>query len=393
MPSIFTQVSTRCGLPQANAPYGGTAIGNQVMQADNFKICRSITQLIFKWTNVKCNASPSILDAGDQPFTLKAAVRYGGVTYPINFPEGRVATIDPDEIVESLPLNIVVPAGADIQLRWLITYPTNPANWPFAVRYSAGWNQFGTGITDDVDTTATYFTQNGTPVTINPPFQILGNSNYKKSVQIDGDSITVGGDVDAYGVNYGYVQRALVASGIPFVVNGGASGTLANMLETGFGTTPAQKARRRIAHHGDGNISHVFCAIGSADFASGRTDVQVLAYLNQYKAELDVKGIKLVPFAYLPRTNAANNAKADSDSVNVWTYLQNVRDYFVTNNGVGYGVIDANLIARAAGNVNLFRNDLGTPTLDGIHPQAVIHDALTTYTTQSGAAITGIWTP
>lgn len=392
MPNFFTQVSTRCGTPQDNSPHSGTALGKMVQQTGKFRICKNVTQLIFKWTNLRCaSGAPSVLEAGYFSYNLKASVRYGGVNYPVVFPQGRIATVQPDEIVTSLPVNITVAAGNDIELRWYIDYAAEPAGWPFSTRYSEGWNEFGVNLTDVVDTGTTYYQQNGVPVFVLPPFQILGNTGYCKAVEIVGDSISVGGAADTYATKFGYLQRGLVDTGIPYIENGGASGTLANMLEKNYGTTAVQKARRRIAHDGDKTISHVFCGVISADLASGRTDTQILNYLSAYKTELDTQGIKLIPFTILPRTNAANTARTTSDSAQVWTYIRNVNDALRANNGVGYGVMDVNRIARDPNNIDLWRSDLGTPTADGIHPAGVIHTALAAYAGPQAAAITGLW--
>jgi hypothetical protein len=388
----FTQIATRCAMPQGAAAQAGATAGRMVQQTGKFRICKSVTQLQFKWANVRSNAGgPSILDAGSTPYTIKASVRYGGIIYPIMFPAGRVGTVQPDDVIVSLPLGIAITAGTDIELRWLIIFETAPASWPFGTRYADGWNQFGNALTDETDTQNTYYYQS-LSVFVLPPVQILGNSGIKKAVEIVGDSISSDGSADAYQINSGYTQRGLVAAGIPFVNNGAPSNSLTTMLETAYGSTPVQKLRRRIAHTGRA-ISHVFCGICSADFASGRTDAHLLAMLNTYKAELATDGIKLVPFTCLPRTNSANTAKAVPDSNNVWTYRRNFNDALRANNGVGAGYMDVALIAQNPGNIDLWRNDLGSPTADGIHPNAVIHDALTAYLTSRAAIITGIWTP
>lgn len=381
-------------MPQAEAAQSGSASGKMVQQTGGFKICRAVNQLVLKWANTRCaSGAPSILEAGHAPYNLKAAVKYGGVTYPLSFPSGRIARVLPNEVVASLPLNLVVAAGDNIEVRWYIDYDTAPSAWPVSTRYSDGWNEFGANLTDRIDTTQTLYQQNGVPMFVLPPFQILGDSGYFKSVEIVGDSISVGGSADTYATKFGYLQRGLVDAGIPYIENGGASGTLQNMLETGYGTTPAQKARRRIAHHGDRTVSHVFCGVISADLANGRTDTEILNYLNAYKAELDPQGIKLIPFTILPRTNAANNAKVNTDSAMVWTYIQNINATLRANNGVGYGLMDVNKIARDPNNVNLWRTDLGPPANDGIHPEAVIHNVLADYAKTQAAMITGIWTP
>lgn len=378
---IKAQVASRAALPQTFVAQGGSYVGKQAQQEMKIDIYNACSNLMFRWANVRCNpsTSPSVLEAGEYSFTLKAALRIGSTVYPISFPSGRTVTVAPDAIVESLPLGITIPANTTAYLRWFIEFSTAPVNWPLGTRYNTnGWQEFGTSLTDIVDSNTPRYTA-GTNMTVLPPYQITGKTARKLAFEIMGDSASADGSNDSFAYNTGWSQRALHAAQIPFVTNGASGNSLAIQIES-WGSTAAQQARRKLVR-ANGAISHVLCGLCTNDFASGATDAQVLARLATLKTQMDALGIKTIPVTSMPRTNPANNAKYSADSVNLWTYRRNFNDAIRANNGVGYGYFDSALYTQDPGNIDLWRTDLGTPTSDGIHPSSAVHSAMATAAT------------
>lgn len=370
------QISSRAALPQTYQPqasYPGKQV-QQEMQIDIYKACKD---LVFRWANVRCSTvtSPSVLEAGEYSLTLKAALRIGSTVYPISFSSGRTATVAPDAILESLPLNVSIPNNTTAYLRWFIEFSTAPVNWPLGTRYNTnpGWQEFGTSLTDIVDSNTPRYTA-GTNMAVLPPYQITGKTARKLAFEIMGDSASADGSNDSFAYNTGWSQKGLHAAQIPFVTNGASGNSLAIQIES-WGSTAAQQARRKLVR-ANGAISHVLCGLCTNDFASGATDAQVLARLATLKTQMDAIGVKVIPVTSMPRTNPANNAKYSADSVNLWTYRRNFNDAIRANNGVGYGYFDSALYTQDPGNIDLWRTDLGTPTSDGIHPSSAVHSAM-----------------
>lgn len=357
------------------------------MQSGMFKIERACTELIFKWCNFRPeNGSPSRLLAGEYPYTVKAAIVYNNINYPIGFASGRTASVPPDGLIASLPLSLSLPAGTEIELRWLIEFETAPAQWPASTRYNMRWNYFGVNANDDVDGTGRAYNAE-TRFMVLPPYQIVGNaSGHKKAVEIMGDSISSDGSDDGFLDDSGYTQRGLVTAGIPFTNNGASGNSLIFQLES-WASTPEMKARRLKAH-ADKAVSHVICGLCINDFASGATDASILGHLSQLKTILDQDGIKLIPITCYPWTNGANNA---APNPNVWARRRNLNNTLRANNGVGYGLLDIASVCQDPNNIDLWRTDLGTPTTDGVHPRGIIHDVLAAYVAQQMPVIMGVW--
>ena len=377
--SVEAQVASRAALPQTFVAQTGGTAGKQAQQEMKIDIYNACSNLIFRWANVTCNVSPSVLDAGEYGFTIKAALRVGSTVYPLSFDTGRTKHVDPDGLIETLPLNTSFPAGTSAYLRWLIDFDTAPVNWPLGTRYNTtGWSQFGNALTDIVDTTTPIYALPANMAVL-PPYQITGKTARNLAFEIMGDSASADGANDAYAYNTGWSQRALHAAQIPFITNGASGNSLAIQIES-WGSTAAQQARRKLTR-ANSAISHVLCGLCTNDFASGATDAQVLARLATLKTQMDALGIKTIPVTSMPRTNPANNAKYGADSVNLWTYRRNFNDAIRANNGVGYGYFDSALYTQDPGNIDLWRTDLGTPTNDGIHPEPAIHTAMATAAT------------
>lgn len=376
LPTI-ANVVTRAGPPSTYVAQSGSLAGAECQQEASFIAGTTTNNLRFTWANWSVNTGGvSRITAGQYSFTLKASVTVAGVNYPINWGGTQTKTFAVDEVMTSdvvvLPADIT--PGQEIKVRWWIVYSTAPTNWPLAIRYNDnGWNEFGTGLVDKINSTTDYFTRQ-TNLMVLPPIAIRGTvSGSVKSVEILGDSISSDGADDSYALNTGYVPKALTAGGYAFINNGASGNSIYLCTHTASGATADEIARRKIAHHS--NITHVLCGLSTNDFASGRTAANILADLATLKTYLDGIGVKLIPFTCPPRTNSANNAERTAGE---WAKIASFNASIVSNNGVGYGYFDANLNMRDSGNNNLWRTDLGTPTADGIHPNPVIHTALNT---------------
>lgn len=187
-----------------------------------------------------------------------------------------------------------------------------------------------------------------------------------------GDSIVTSANDTTSGAYIAFMQRALGAN-YPWTVLSQAGYSWGLM-------TGANLAKTYACIEGGGAFTHALAALGTNDFAggTGATAETIYALMVEHKAYLDAKGIKLIVCTPWPRTNASNNAIPSGDNAAVWTRIQTLRNLIIANNGVGYGYFDLSLYARDATDVNLWRTDLGSPTSDGIHPNTVIHTAVST---------------
>jgi surface protein len=341
------------------------------MQGGTVVLAKAARKLKFRWANITVDVSDNkILLAGESAFDLKAAVTVDGVTYPIMFGGVQTKNFAPDAEYTSDWVNLpsVFPAGTTISLRWLVKYATTPAYWPCGVRVNSdGWNFFSDAVTDSVNDTEWFYARQTNFFAV-PPIGIY-TEGLPFGFEILGDSISVDGSNDGWLYNQGYPQRALSSASMPWVNNGASGYSMINHI-VDWGATAEQRARRRLASAV--GVKYCLCALGVNDFSSGRTASNLQDDYLALKAEYDAVGIKLIPVTLLPNTDAGNTAPSANASkvatFNAWLRL---------NNGVGYGYFDANAVARDSVSTNLWRTDLGTPTTDGIHPEAVIHDALT----------------
>lgn len=388
---MLRQITSRCALPQSYVAQSGLLSGNQCQQAGSFVTRRAVTSLTFRWANFDISAAPSVLLVGQYPVTIKASVVYGGVNYPIMWAQGRTATLQPDEVLASLPLSISIPTNTTFSVRWLITYQTAPTQWCCSTRYNTdGWNQFGTGLTDIIDLQTNPGVRQ-TNFMVLPPMHIMDENTSAKSAVIMSDSIGSDGSNDGFQYETGWSQKLFDAIGIPFTNNGASGNSLVIQVQS-YGSTAAEKARRDKSMM-DNSAMFVHCALATNDFASGRTNAQIYADMLTMKARCDAAGAKLIVSTCYPRTDPTNTVKNAADSVNVWTYRRNLNDTIRANNGVGYGYFDVAAACQDPVSIDLWRSDLGTPTNDGVHPNAVIHDAIVAYLTQPAAVVTGIWRP
>ena len=377
---VTRQVTTRTGLPQTYIGQAGGTAGNQIQQSMLFDVKMATNNLVFRYANYSVDAAPSKLLAGQYDYTVKAAIRIGAASYPVQFSSGRTQNVPIDQIVSSLPLNIPggIAAGTQIELRDLKIFASAPSHWPCATRYNfdqagrSGWNQFGTNLTDEVDSGTTFYTRQ-TNFMVLPPFQIVGDSAAGHvAVEIMGDSIGSDGSNDAFLFNTGYSQRTLDAANIPFTNNGASGNSMIYQMES-WASPAAVMARRRNAH-AFGAITHVFCALSTNDWASGATTLQLLTYYTNLKAELNALGIKLIVTTGYPRTNAGNNGKVGADPADIYTHMGNFRAALLSN-PLAYAdhVFDTYSVLRDPANIDFWN---AAYIGDGVHPNAAGHTAL-----------------
>lgn len=343
--------------------------------------------LVFRWGNFGVNQ-----DDGPNDITIRAALQLpDGTRHPIWWPNGqRDVLLTPGAVVDSLPLPVFIPAGTSgCRLRYYLTTPAG-GKWSCAFAYSAatagrdGAAWYETPGTDKtlVGTVTNFAFDRILPL---PPLAIIGKPSTRMSlvagqttkpvvgVGIIGDSIAAAsGDTNNLTTGYiGYPMRAIAAS------YGWAQMAYNGRTLNEF----AQSANTRRRFHGLVGVTHVICDLGINDIWPGAYSLATIqANYAALNAQLVARGIKLIPCTVTPITDAANSGGLFSSSpAGQKQVVQDFNNWLLTTNPFGNGVVDAAAAARASetgAGYFAWRSDLGTPTVDGIHPASAIHIAM-----------------
>lgn len=239
--------------------------------------------------------------------------------------------------------------------------------------------EVGTALTDTVNTYVDYgggvyygYPSGGGLYQFSSPSLILGDTVTRKArICLMNDSIGMGSGEGSGGLFIGWLQR-LLNDDYPWYMVGNQGYSFGALL-----ATDAER-NRRLALLDLGGITHVVVQAITNDLAGGATDVTFLAYADALQAYLNTLPLKpkVVLCTSTPRTNAANNAKADGDGAAVQANRLTLNAAIRAQSR--YAVFDAALYSQSAGDNNLWDTTGGKGTSDGIHPNATTHAAIAT---------------
>jgi hypothetical protein len=201
----------------------------------------------------------------------------------------------------------------------------------------------------------------------------------RRAALVLGDSISALGTEDSYQADLGYLQGAMTGASVASVNAGGGGQPFFNWVDSNASRTTSRALTFNAALP---YVTHVFAAMGTNDLDQNNTDAQIKANMLLLQTRLDTWGVKVIPFTIPNRTNAANNAKFGTDSVNVWTYRTDFNDDVRNGECGAYIFIDPATSFQDGVNANLW---VAAGTNDGIHPngssQSVAEAAVTTQLT------------
>lgn len=314
----------------------------------------SSIELIF--ANLRSSGSGGGILNGESTITLTCALEIGSLIVPVFWPSGsRSIRIEPGAFVRSLkvPMHAAPGAGATI-LRMHGKWDTPPDDLPFAggamgdVALGYDTNARGVDLADG--TLGTMPTSISTYGVIFPPWAVIGAT------------ATAGPAVLAIGDS----NRSWSTSGLA-----GASIRYINLGADGYTLDGFMSPYPRLIGVEEAGITHALVTIGGGDVTAGAGSQTLIGRAVAARTILERYGVKAVMATTPPKTNAANT---QVNSASIWTAIQGYNDYLRASNGVGYGYFD---LFDQWGNreTGLWRSDLGTPTDDGTHANAVMHSA------------------
>ena len=352
------QVSGGCGFPASTRAVSNTT-DTQVQQVQAFTLTDDVSDLCFTFGNFDRDSQADTNLLGAYNVTVRLGLWDGTATYPIFWPNGaRDFTIEPGGVATTHPLYF---KGVKGQTFWIVrrmTWATAPTSFPattFICNTATQVNERGTSLTDRTTSYGQFGTRTAGNWPVFPPLAVTGTPRERKPVVgILGDSITSDGAADwnseDFGA-YGWAKGGLADAGIPYVDFGQAALAMRHILAS---RTMRAQLFASIAASG---VTHMFSALVTNDWASGRTSAQVLADLATLKAELAPLGVKLIPVTSYPKT------AGDTDTEGVAGAFASIAAYNAAiraNNGVGDGYYDLAAIAADPNNPNRWRTDLRT---------------------------------
>lgn len=248
------------------------------------------------------NSSTNIVDNVTSlgTLTIKAAIEYNSVIYPVTFNGRRTVTVEAGGRIESDPLGIKIPSSATFFTRQYITCSGGSfvrGNITASSRGEGG--EIGVAVTDKVDSGT--ITQ-GNAIGVFSPAAILGRpltANYG-SVAIFMDSLSSGVGSATLTEDRGFVDKAF--SGIYGVCNLGVSGgTLASWSSQG----DALSRRATLAKI---QPTVIFAGSGGNDLnSSGVTAATVEALLTTFWNELKFLNCSIIGWTIPPRTTSTDS--------------------------------------------------------------------------------------
>jgi hypothetical protein len=247
--------------------------------------------------------------AGPNAFTVTAAIETASpsASYPVTFNGAKSVSVDPDAVVTSDPVPIIVTAGDTLYIRTYVSVATSGQKWPC----SAYYYQSGEAVTNDADLTAS----TGTTGVTNPnlsagyvlafaPAIVLGTPTAATPPDVFaafGDSITVGINDVIQRSSHGWVERALdTYGGISRVNLSRHTELVQQMLNVQF-TPVAYRQKMRLLN----GCTKVISSYGVNDMGSGASTVQTS--LLAHWTELKLRGVrKIWQYTFPPRTSSTD---------------------------------------------------------------------------------------
>lgn len=378
-------ISSRGAVPNRYKENTGSFSGQELNEWMTVDVRTAATNVRSLRGNYTCTA-PSIPEVNGSDLTVRDGLSISGVVYPVT--HGGVITKTLPQTADIFVSDVIVPSisvGTYTYQSYQKFAGVHTIPYGFPIN-EGGYNEFGNGLTDrsqSLTWPSPTRIENGV---VSPILGLIGEVSRPCAWGIVSNSIFSEGDADSTFSYRGGLQRGLNSANIPFVNNGGASGAVSFLT-----SAPAisQQAKNNILK--SGYLTHVSIDCMNADLINGQTAAQIITNLLNFKALLAPSGTKLVVNTIPPLTNAANTAKNPGHPTNIWAERTTLNTYIRTNGGVGHGFIDIAAMTEA-GTTSLWRTDLGTPTVDGVHPEKVIHDALVPYVAEKAPIISGIWT-
>ncbi|QFG09575.1 lysophospholipase L1-like esterase [Arthrobacter phage TripleJ] len=355
------------------------ALSNGTDMGANSK-CRIITSqrttdISVKYGNYYASASQEAVGVND--ITVRAALLYSGVYYPLYFRGSRDITITPGVIVETDRISIDIPTNTSFQIMTYVTVATSGQKWPLNKLYVRSYGEeYVPSVTPSDLTTTGGFTAAGNTNGYGPMQVLCRNTNTNPYVAIIGDSISdatgdltnIGG-VD--GLERGFVVRALIPD-FPFQVLSQPGGQAAQF---NFGSMG-----KRFNMLGDAEVATV--SYGANDLSGGKTFAQLQASLQYIYDYCAARGMRVFATTITPKTTStdgfttlANQTIAYSGAAEL--VRTQINDWIRTKPAPLSGYFDTADAAESGRNSGKWRVDLGVPCQsDGLHPLSVIHNAM-----------------
>ena len=295
-------------------------------------------------------------DAIGNSISVKAAIEYNGVTYPVTFNGARTAVMDSGGCLVSDGLEISVPVGANV---WARTYWNAGTGGYVPLLAAVGTGSYagsdaavyGSDLTDGAGTTS--MTATAGNFSVFAPTALLGVPNApvsKSCVAMIGDSIVEGSaDNPPNDCIGGFVRRALTAAGIPYVDLASGGDTAALFVSNGF-------HRSNLLRY----ATHAICNYGTNDlFGSAATVAQLKANLLTIWAWLKSFNLQVYHCTMLPRTSSSDlwstvanrslqGAESNRLALNSWLRDASANGAVAQSNGALVGIFETAWLVESA---------------------------------------------
>lgn len=330
---------------------------NSFLQRIGLKLADYASGIELIFGNIRASGSGGGILNGESPITLTCALEIGAEVFPVYWPSGsRSVRIEPGAFVKSMPCPVALPPGVGAAvLRMHGVWDSPPTAFPIAngAMSEAGYDSNSRGVDLADATLGTMPSSISTFSVIFPPWAIIGLATPRPAVLAIGDS------------NRSWSTSGLSSATIPFINLGADGYTLNSFMGNEY---------PRLIVAQESGITHALVTIAGGDVTGGAGSSTLIARANSVTTTLERYGIKAVFATTPPKTNAANTAV---NSASIWNAIQDYNAYLRANNGVGYGYFDL-FDQWGIRETGLWRSDLGTPTDDGTHANAVMHTAAAT---------------
>lgn len=334
-----------------------------------------VTDVSLKYANYYASGSQESVGLND--ITVRAAIFYNSVYYPMYFRGVRDVTIQPGVIVESDRLGIDIPAGTTFYIMTYVTVATSGQKWPLSKLFVRSYGEeYVPSVTpSDLSTTGGY-TAAGNANGYGPMQVLTRNTNTNPYVAVIGDSISDGtGDLtnvnSTDGLERGFVLRALIPD-FPVQVLSQPGGQAAQF---NFGSMG-----RRFTMLGDAEAAII--AYGANDLAGAKTFAQLQASLQYIWDYCAARGMRVFATTITPKTTSTDSWATTANQTIAYSgatelVRTQINDWIRTKPAPLTGYFDTADAAESARNSGKWRVDLGTPCQgDGLHPLSVIHNAM-----------------
>jgi lysophospholipase L1-like esterase len=302
---LFSQrLATRGLIPVANRAMIGTALSSGASQAITYRTVHysrknsRITGPRLVYGNFYMASSGET--AGNAAITVKSAIEYNGVSYPIYYGGSRTKVLAVNESVVSDRCAVSIPANTQFAIRTYVSVGTLGEKWPVGNNLTTGIGE--SYIASDVADGTTSMGTNSAAAFA--PLAILGSSSDDApSVLIIGSSSawgqgdTSGGGGDTY--DYGYLSRAL--NNTYCYTKFTRASTTMNQFLTTAGYTKQLDALLKI------NPTHIFQQLGSNDLTGGASYATMVSRITDMADILSSTGAKVIQKTYTPVTTSSDS--------------------------------------------------------------------------------------